>query len=70
MLFLALCIFVLLLFRLGHFNEYLGYREVRLLEEHIGQALDDACWEDRMKDFRHHHTNLFEQSYLSFGARR
>lgn len=69
MLYLTLAIFILLLYRLGHFNEYLGYREVRLLEEHVGQAFDDACWEDQMKDFRRKHPTLHEQPYLSFGTR-
>ncbi len=69
MLYLALGIFILLLVRLGHFNEYLGYRELRLLEEHVSQAFDDACWEDRMARFRRSHPHLSNRPYMSFGRR-
>jgi hypothetical protein len=70
MLIVAFAIFVVLLFRLGNFNEYLGYREVRLLERHVMQAYDDAVWEDRMTDFRVSHPRLQNRSYISFGRRR
>jgi hypothetical protein len=69
MLFLAFALFVLLLYRTGQFREYLGYRELVLLEEHILQAYDDAEWEDRMSDFRAAHPRLQNRSYMSLGKR-
>jgi len=69
MLFLAFALFVLLLYRTDQFREYLGYRDMVLLEERIMQAYDDAQWEDSMSDFRASHPRLQKRSYMSLGRR-
>jgi len=51
-------------------QEYLGFKEIQRLDEHIMQAYDDATWEDNMADFRVNHPQYLSQPYMSFGARR
>lgn len=70
MLFLAFALLVVLLYRLGQFDEFLGYKEIRRLDEHIVQAYDDATWEDKMTDFRAKHSGHLNRPYMSFGGRR
>ncbi|MCZ6704537.1 MAG: hypothetical protein O6942_01425 [Bacteroidetes bacterium] len=70
MLLLALAAFFVLLYRLGQFQEYLGFKEIQRLDEHIMQAYDDATWEDNMADFRANHPQYLSQPYMSFGIRR
>ncbi|GMQ81780.1 MAG: hypothetical protein BMS9Abin05_1216 [Rhodothermia bacterium] len=70
MLLLALTIFAVLLYRLGQFDEYLGFKEIRQLDDHIMQAYDDASWEDKMADFRAERPQYLSRPYMSFGRRR
>ncbi len=69
MLFLALAFFVTLLYRLGQFEEFLEFKEMRQLDSHIMQAYDDATWEDKMTDFRANHSQPLSRPYISFGSR-
>ena len=70
MLFLAFATFVILLYRLGQFEEFLGFKEICQLDSHIMQAYDDASWEDKMTDFRASHSQPLSRPYMSLGSRR
>jgi len=70
MLFFALGILVVLMYRLGMFQELISYREMKLLDEHVMQAYDDGMWIERMDAFRETHPGLVDRSYMTLGRRR
>ena len=69
MVILTIATMFLLMHRLGMFDEYMRYREERLLTEHVMQAYDDSEWERRMSDFRQSHPGLYGRYSMSLGRR-
>lgn len=70
MLLLIFTLFVLFLYRIGHFREIDRHQEMRRLDQHIMQAYDDAMWDDDMADFRSNNQHRINRPYMSFGGRR
>lgn len=67
MLYTAFALAVLLMHRLGLFDEYLNYRRLRELDEHVMAAADDAFWDDRMQRFRRTHPELQDRCWMRLG---
>lgn len=67
MLYTAFAITVLLMHRLGLFDEYFDHRRMRELDAHIMAVADDAIWQDRMERFRDTHPRLQNRSWMRLG---
>jgi hypothetical protein len=67
MLYTAFALAVLMMHRLGLFDEYYRYREAHRLDEHVMRVADDATWDDRMETFRKSHPHLQRRCYMQFG---
>lgn len=67
MLYTTFAITVLLMHRLGLFDEYFDYRRMRELDKHVMTVADDAIWQDRMDRFRGGHPHLQKRCTMRFG---
>jgi len=67
MLYTAFALAVLLMHRLGLFDEYFNYRRLRALDNHVMAVADDALWQDRMENFRESHPRFRDRCWMSLG---
>lgn len=58
MLYAAFALFVLLLYRIGMFDEYQTYLEQRRFRELVGPVTDDVTWDDTMESFHDEHPHF------------